>query len=238
MLIFVVSLMAACEAETDASSTSDAGTDEGAGEGTDVGTDEGTDEGKDEGTGDARDNLKSSLEDNPEYKVEYDMIYASDREENVVINTKDGQTRVDVLSDNEEYTFWMNGESVLKYEGQCVDFGMAENFGFDPESIYDMTTIDEGSIRSDDEYLDVSSIGTKTIAGRTTDCYEVVYDSEATSRLSTYCLSDQGIPVLLRIEDGDTGEVMRELRAERLEDSVNEDVFEPCEPEMDVSGFM
>ncbi|MGM5482663.1 MAG: hypothetical protein ACQESF_04335 [Nanobdellota archaeon] len=181
--------------------------------------------------------FKSGLQDNPEYHVEYELTHTNGQKENVVIYTKDDKTRMEIENNEETVTAWMNGKSVVEYKGQCVDLGAASQLGFNPETIYDMTTV-RGSIKTDEKYIDVSSAGTKKIAGKTTTCYEITYKTDSVNELTTYCLTDEGIPALLENIDKDTGELNSEARAKTLEDSVSDDMLKPCEPDMDVSDFI
>lgn len=129
-------------------------------------TDEETDE--EEEDSENYEEFQRTLQDTPEYHVEYELSQIN--EEVVGIYTKDENTRLDIETNGDTATAWMNGESVVEYEGQCVDLGTASQFGYDPESIYEKTTV-EGTLRSEDVYLDVSSIGTESIAGKTTECF-------------------------------------------------------------------
>ncbi|MFW6014755.1 MAG: hypothetical protein ACOCQG_06260 [Candidatus Nanoarchaeia archaeon] len=203
----------------------------------DTGAEESTEEQEETDEGVTYEEFKSALQDNPEYHVEYGLTLTNDQKKNVVIYTKDNKTRMEIEHDEEAVTAWMNGESVVEYEGQCVDIDTASQFGFDPESIYDMTTV-EGSIKTDEKNIDVSSAGTKNIADKTTNCYEIAYETDSVNELTTYCLTDKGIPALLKTVSKDTGELKGEARAKTLDDSVSDSVLEPCEPDMDVSGMI
>ena len=132
---------------------------------------------------------------------------------------------------------WTNGNNVVEYEGQCFNLDSASNMGFNPESIYQMTTV-EGTMKSDEKYISIDSIGTKNIAGKTTDCYEIVYKTSQYNQLTTYCLSPEGIPALIEAENKDTGELISKVEAKTLEDSIDESVLEPCEPNVDLSSYM
>ncbi len=178
--------------------------------------------------------FKESLEDDSEYEVEYE--YSSGGiESNVVIYSKGENVRIEDI-DN-DFTAWVNGETIIEAEGQCFDLDMASQFGLDPESIYETATV-EGSIETEDEYASVSSIGTKTIAGQTTECYEFTYRSDIKNQKTTYCLSEREIPALIETEDATSGEILSRVEAKTLEDSVSDEVMKPCEPDMDISGLI
>ncbi|MFP4423963.1 MAG: hypothetical protein ACLFP2_01900 [Candidatus Woesearchaeota archaeon] len=181
--------------------------------------------------------FQRTLQDNPEYHVEYELTHSNGNKENVVIYTKDENTRMEIESDDKMVTVWMNGKNVLDYKGQCIDLDSASQFGFDPKKLYKKTTV-EGTFKSEDKYLDVSSAGTKSIAGQSTNCFEFVYETSEFNQLTTYCLTDDGIPALLETVNRDTGESLSKAEATTLEDSVSDDVLEPCEPNVDVTDFI
>ncbi|MGM5488948.1 MAG: hypothetical protein ACQESG_08465 [Nanobdellota archaeon] len=181
------------------------------------------------------DEFVNTLQDNPEYEVKYELTYSSGKEQTVVIYTKDGNTRMDLPG--EDVTAWMNGKSIVDYQGQCLDLSAIGGRGFDPESIYQMTTVKEGTINTEEEYLDISEAGTKSIAGKTTTCYEFLYETDAYNQLTTYCLTEEGIPALVRTVNKDTDELQSETKATRLKNSVSDDVLEPCEPTGGIEGF-
>ncbi|MGM5481704.1 MAG: hypothetical protein ACQESE_04830 [Nanobdellota archaeon] len=181
--------------------------------------------------------FKEELQDNPEYEIEYKLIHSNGNEEVVNIYTKEDKTRMDITSSGEEISVWMNGVSVLESQGQCLDLDSAGNFGFDPESIFQKVTV-EGSVKTEDKYQEVSKAGTKTIAGKTTQCYELIYKTSQYNQLTTFCLTDKGIPALMKTVDQDSGDLVSEARAQSISDSVSDDVLEPCEPNMDISGLI
>ncbi|MFP4656792.1 MAG: hypothetical protein ACLFNK_04410 [Candidatus Woesearchaeota archaeon] len=185
----------------------------------------------------AYDEFQDKLQDNPEYMVDYDLTRASGQAENIVIYTSEDKIRMDVNSGNDEFILWEADSDVLEYEGQCLDLGAAKNLGFDPEDLLNITTV-EGTIEAEDKYLDVSPAGTQEIAGRTTECFEFVYETETYSELTTVCLTDKGLPALIEVVDTEADELISEVRANEFDDSVSDDVLEPCEPDMDVSGLM
>ncbi|MGM5480672.1 MAG: hypothetical protein ACQESC_04405 [Nanobdellota archaeon] len=187
-------------------------------------------------TAETYNNFKRELDNNQEYEVEYQLTHSSGKEETVNIYAKEDKTRVDVTS-GETFSLWMTDVAVIESNGQCLELDNAKNFGFDPESIYKQVTV-EGSIKTEDKYQEISSTGTKTMAGKTTNCYEFIYKTSISNQKTTFCLTEKGIPALIKTIDRDTGDLISEAKAQSIGDSVNEDVLEPCEPNMDVSGLI
>ncbi|HKL23854.1 MAG TPA: hypothetical protein VJ912_00805 [Candidatus Nanoarchaeia archaeon] len=185
--------------------------------------------------GEAYETFKSYLEENPEYNVKYEITHSDGSTETVEIYTKNGETRIE--GEDEEYILWVNGKSIVDYQGQCINLDSAKSYGIDPKSLYQQSPVKKGSIKSEDEYIDVSSIGTKNIAGKTTECFEFVYETEQYNQLTTYCVTDKGIPALVKTIDRDTEELQSESRATKLEDSVSDSVLEACEPNMEMPNF-
>ena len=169
--------------------------------------------------------FQDKLEKDPEYMVEYEITHSDESKQVVKIYTKDKKSRVEM----DQYTAWIvDNKSFVEVEGMCIEAGES---GFNPESIYETTTIEEGSLRSADEYAEVSAIGTRRIAGETTECYEFLHETDV-SQLTTYCLTSEGIPALIRtVEDGD---LVTETRALSLSSDVDDSDLEPCEPNFEM----
>ena len=186
-------------------------------------------------SGEAYETFKSYLEENPEYNVKYEITHSDGSTEIVEIYTKNGETRIE--GEDEEYILWVNGKSIVDYQGQCINLDDAQNYGIDPKSLYQQSPVKKGSIKSEDKYLEVSSAGTKNIAGKTTECFEFVYETEQYNQLTTYCVTDKGIPALVKTVNRDSGELQSESRATKLEDSVSDSVLEACEPDTEIPSF-
>lgn len=197
---------------------------------------------EEESTGDSQegnaayDEFKSTLQSDPTYHVRYEITRGEGDNENVTINTKDGQTHLKIKAD-EELTVWLNGESYAQYQGNCVELSVVKSAGYDPESIYKDTSVTEGSIKTEDAYKEISSAGTKTVAGKTTDCYELIYEKDDYSQKTTYCMTEDGIPAYIKTMDQDAGELVTEAVATDIATSVDEGILEPCEPNVDLSGY-
>ncbi len=184
---------------------------------------------------DTYDEFKDLLQENPEYQVEYELTYSDGDQENMIIYTKNNVTRIDFK--NEDTTVWMNDKQVVEYEGECIDLSMTSNLGFNPESIYQSSTV-EGSIKTEDEYVSSEYIGTRSIASKTVDCYEFIYETDTINQVTTYCLTNKGIPALIETKDRDTDNLISRSEALTIDDSVSDDVLEPCDVTVDISDMI
>ncbi|MGM5485227.1 MAG: hypothetical protein ACQEP1_05140 [Nanobdellota archaeon] len=181
--------------------------------------------------------FRSIAEKNPEYKVTYDVTTSSGKEETVTIYSLDGEGRIDAEG---QYKAWLLEDKTVveSSNGDCIDLSNMDVGGFDPESLHSMTTLPEGKITSDDKSLTVTSEGTRSIAGKSTDCYEFVYEKEGVHQVSTYCVTDRGIPAFVEtIDKNNNDELISKAEASSIEDSPSSSDMEPCEPNMDIPSM-
>ncbi len=189
----------------------------------------------DVGAGEAYHDFQNQLQDVPEYIAEYEIVRGSDDIDAVTIYTKGGNSRMDFKYD--DVIAWLNDETIVKYEEQCLDFSAASGLGFNPEALYEVASI-EGTFISEDEYVSAEYVGTMAMIGRTVDCYEFIYDSSIYNRMTTYCLSEEGAPVLIETVERGTGELISRAKASSLETTVSDDILEPCDVDLDISGMI
>lgn len=185
----------------------------------------------------AYDDFKSILREKPEYTVEYEITDHQNKKEIMTIYTKEGKTRMDLISE-EKYTIWMNGGAFVQYEDYCMELEAGNNFGFDAEAIHDMGTITREEFEDESDELKMVFDGAKNIAGKDVKCFQLNHLYTSGTQTTTYCLTDKGIPALIKVIDADTKKIEHEMRAVSIKDYVEDGALEPCEPSLDVTGFI
>ncbi len=240
--VFLVAfLLVGCKGSVEDSKSSEdvgektdvAGAKEG-GENADTAETEKTDSPKESVGEETYEEFYSLLQKNPEYKIKYDVT-SNIGTQTVTIYIKDGNRRLDL---KDKYQAWIQGEKVIvKAEGNCIDLSQLDTAGYNPEEMFKTTSVSEEEVKSEDEYIKVSSAGTKRIAGKSADCYEFVYQEGEFNQLTTYCLTQEGLPVYTKTINRETDEVITEVEAKSVENSVSDQEVEPCEPNIDMSNI-